>query len=406
MFWFLVVVGIFFVQSMKFLKSSSGTIGSSGQVSRLLSFYQEFVTPNAKVFSDDILPRLQKLVARIYQLVLDEWSAFKAADAFKSSPPPPAGQLKPATNLVHSLIELQARTNPDKIAVQFEEHQGLSYRELNETANAVAKQLVTGRGCIVPIAVERSNNLVIALLAVLKAGAAYVLLSPDAPVGRNQFIIDDVHASFVITDRAMQGLFTNTKEVSIEDLLERTPHMDPNSRANLDIYQDASDIAYVIYTSGTTGNPKGVLLSHMAAHCGLSALPLPDPSLPLRQLLCHSPNFSAAQRTILGTLTRGGTLCLASKESLTLNLHETIQQMNISSLEITPSMLKLIDASSIPKSIRKITLGGEVVGPALVQAWASKVELISAYGLSECTQVCVHSRSDPSRESLELIIAT
>jgi acyl-CoA synthetase (AMP-forming)/AMP-acid ligase II len=64
--------------------------------------------------------------------------------------------------------------------------------------------------------------------------------------------------------------------------------------------------------------------------------------------------------------------------------------MGISSIEITPSMLKLVDPSTLPAAVKRITLGGEAVGPALVEEWAGRVELVSAYGLSECTQVCLH----------------
>jgi non-ribosomal peptide synthetase component F len=290
-------------------------------------------------------------------------------------------------SLVHSLIERQAKINPSSVAIQFETEHELTYQQLNETANAIARQLAWARGTIVPICISRSSNLIIALLAVLKAGAAYVLLSPDSPLDRNSFIIKDTKALFVIVDQSSQGWFETTREALIEDLVDQSQNMNAKYHTDLNIYQASSDIAYVIYTSGTTGNPKGVLLPHAAAYTGLSALPTLESPSSFRQLLCHSPNFSAAQRTILGTLCRGGTLCLASKENITLHLNDTIEKMGISSLEITPSMMRLIDPSTLPAAVKKITLGGEAVGQALVEAWAGRVELVSAYGLSECTQV-------------------
>lgn len=271
----------------------------------------------------------------------------------------------------------------DAIALQFERQHSMTYRQMNEAANGVARQL-HGCGKFVPIAAQRSLNLVIALLAVMKAGASYILLSPDAPDDRNLFIVQDLGASVVVTDETTQGRFLRIPELRLEDLLTKSERLD---RTNLDLQQSPSDYAYVVYTSGTTAKPKGVLIPHRAAHCGLTALPVLDPSQPLRQLLCHSPNFSAAQRTILGTLVRGGTLCLASKESITLDLHATIASMAVTTLEVTPSMLKLIDSSAIPDCIRTITLGGELVSAALLDQWAGRVELVSAYGLSECTQV-------------------
>lgn len=288
---------------------------------------------------------------------------------------------------VHALIELQAKVKPDAIAIAFQIEHSMTYYELNGLANAVARQLVCGRGAIVPIAVSRSINMIVALLAVLKSGAAYTLLSTDSPKDRNQFIMDDTKAPFVIVDEAMYGTFDGTRQVQIEGLVAKAEMLGKMHYSNLDMYQAPTDYAYVIYTSGTTGRPKGVLLSHAAAYAGLCALPALDPVQSFRQLLCHSPNFSAAQRTILGTLSRGGTLCLASKDNITLHLHDIIEQMGISTLEITPSMLKLMEPSMVPHTVERITLGGEPVGPALVESWADKVELISAYGLSECTQL-------------------
>jgi amino acid adenylation domain-containing protein len=295
-------------------------------------------------------------------------------------------------DLVHSLIQDQSRIKPDAVAVQFGTEVSLTYRQLNQLSNGVARQLVCGRGTIVPIATSRSVGMIVSLLAVLKTGAAYTLLSSDTPVDRSKLIIKDVGAPFVIVDETTEGSFNDSGEIKIEDLMSRAGISPPTLKEDLNIYQIPSDIAYVIFTSGTTGKPKGVLLSHGAAFTGLTALPPLDPKQPLRQLLCHSPNFSAAQRTIHGTLSRGGTLCITSKEKLTLQLRETIQQMDISSLEVTPSMLRLIKPSEIPGSIKKITLGGELTGPAIVDEWADKVELFTAYGLSECTMLNLRHR--------------
>lgn len=306
-------------------------------------------------------------------------------------------ELKSTTNsngagLLHSLLETQANIHPERIAVQFEDVPGLSYNQLNGMANSVARKLVCGRGTIIPIAMERSISMVVAVLAVLKTGAAYVLLSPDAPMARNQFIVDDVKAPFVLVDETTTGQFNSSLEMSITRLVQRAIKAPPAHFSNLNLYQSPSDVAYVIYTSGTTGQPKGVLLSHLAATTGISAMSAPNGSEPPRQLLCHSPNFSAAQRTILGCLCRGGTLCLASKENITLGLFKTLREMKVNSLEITPSMLMLHDPATLPSNVKSITLGGEPVSSAIIDAWADRVSLTSAYGLSECTQLNMRQR--------------
>lgn len=289
--------------------------------------------------------------------------------------------------LAHALFEAQAAATPDALALQFEQSQYLSYQQLNELANFVARQLVCGRGSIIPIFLERSVNLVIALLAVLKTGAAYTLVSPESPAERTRFIVEDSRAPFIIVDKATQGTSGVTNETSIEDLLLRASRAPQEHLGNLDVHQSPSEIAYVIYTSGSTGRPKGVLLSHRAVTTGLTALPRPEVPEKLRTLLSHSPAFSAAQRSILGTLVRGGTLCLASKENVTSWILRTVKALNVSSLEITPSMLQLLDPAELPDTIKTITLGGEPAGSAVINAWAGKAELYNGYGISECTQV-------------------
>lgn len=294
-----------------------------------------------------------------------------------------------SSKLVHALVEKQARLTPDSVALQFEQTTTLTYGELNKLSNSVARQLVCGRGSIIPICMDRSINMIVALLAVMKTGAAYVIVSPETPSTRIDFILKDVRAPFLIVD-AHNSSVTGVGQVPlvvIESLLAKTEEKSHDFHTDLNIHQAPSDIAYVIYTSGTLGNPKGVLLSHQAAVTGLEALPQFSGTKQPRQLLCHSPVFSAAQRTILGTLSRGGVLCLASKESITLKLRETVEKMQIETLEITPSMLRLMDPTQAPPSLKKITLGGEMPGPALVDLWSGKVELWTAYGLSECTQV-------------------
>ncbi|KAK8095673.1 non-ribosomal peptide synthetase [Apiospora kogelbergensis] len=242
----------------------------------------------------------------------------------------------------------------------------------------VARKLPAARGSFVPVCVQRSLNLVISLVAILKTGAAYVTLDPETPHERNNFIVDDVDADFVIVDKTTAGRFPN--ELAIDDLIKTSPNA---KDGNLGRVCDPSDPVYVIYTSGTSGNPKGVLHTHASATSGLDAFPtLPD----LRQLLFHNPVFSAAQRSVWSTLKQGGCLCLASKESLTVHIGRTINQMQINVIDVTPSTALLIEPGTVP-CLRRMTVAGELINPALIPMWVDKLELLNAYGLSENTQV-------------------
>ncbi|KAI4169101.1 MAG: hypothetical protein LQ343_005927 [Gyalolechia ehrenbergii] len=279
--------------------------------------------------------------------------------------------------LVHRLVERQAELTPEYEAICFEGQRSLTYAELNGLANQVARQLNTQRGDNVPVCMDRSPSLIVALLAILKTGAAYVVLDPDSPQDRSNFIVSDVSASLVVTDHGSMHQFAQS--VSIEKLIGSASQFEDT---NLRVKQHPSEIVYVIYTSGSTGRPKGVLLEHQAACTGLAAFPiLPD----LRQLLFHNPVFSAAQRSIWSTLVQGGCLCLARKGMLTANITNIINGMNVNVIDVTPSTASLIDPESVP-TLKRLTVAGELINPALLPIWMDRVELLNAYGLSENTQ--------------------
>ena len=290
---------------------------------------------------------------------------------------------KPTTRsvegFVHHLVECQARDTPEKHAVQFETETPLTYRNLNCLANGIARQLTCGPGDLVPVFMRQSQNLVLALLAVLKTGAAYVTMDPDVPRERNEFIVADTGAEFVVSEESLMGSFPN--EVSIDRLIEASQKFD---QSNLHVdHLRPSNTAYVIYTSGSTGKPKGVLLEHRAACSGLAA----SATIPnLRQLLFQNPIFSAAQRTIWSTLQQGGCLCITSKQNAAISLGKMINLMAVNTANVTPSTALLIDPGTV-SSLQRLTITGEQINPALVDAWIDKVELSNAYGLSENTQL-------------------
>ncbi|EAQ82934.1 hypothetical protein CHGG_10752 [Chaetomium globosum CBS 148.51] len=285
----------------------------------------------------------------------------------------------PSHDNVHKLFERQVLLTPDAPALQFEGNRPLTYDELNRISNRVARHLPVGRGSFVPVCLERSANLIISLVAILKTGAAYVTIDPDTPQERNNFIVEDVGAQVVIVDKTTTGRFPG-REVVIEELIAESIRAQDT---NLDRACDPSDPVYVIYTSGSTGKPKGVLHVHSSATSGLAAFPtLPD----LRQLLFHNPVFSAAQRSVWSTLKQGGCLCLASKENLTVHIGRTINQMQINVIDVTPSTALLLTPGTVP-CLKRMTVAGELINPALIPTWVNELELLNAYGLSENTQV-------------------
>ncbi|KAF7593905.1 hypothetical protein BBP40_010607 [Aspergillus hancockii] len=286
--------------------------------------------------------------------------------------------VRPSSGLIHGLVEQQARLRPNANAVQFENDIPLTYSTLNRRSNQLARQIQQYGASYVTVHMRVSADFIVALLAILKSGAAYVILDPDAPATRKSFILNDIQAGFVLVDEDTAGELPS--ELKIGSLLDQSSNNDDSDIAT---GQPASSIAYVIYTSGSTGNPKAVLLEHQAAFNGLLAFPtIAD----LRQLLFFNPAFSAAQRSIWATLRVGGCLCLASKENLTVHTARTINTMEINSVDITSTAAALLSPDDVP-SLRRMALGGEMANSTVVQTWAHRVELLSSYGLSECTQL-------------------
>ncbi|EAW13719.1 putative nonribosomal peptide synthase [Aspergillus clavatus NRRL 1] len=286
--------------------------------------------------------------------------------------------------LVHDLIQEQALQNGAATALQFEMTESLSFSQLNRAANRVARQLVAqmpSKSAFIPVHMDVSVNMVIALLAILKAGGAYVILDPAQPTSRKEYILHDTNAPFYITANDGVEVIPGTKALLIEDLAQSP--LGKDGEADLNLALDTESPAYIIYTSGSTGNPKGVVLSHRAASTGI----LCAPTIPnYRNLLFYNPVFSAAQRTILSTLSKGGCLCLASRSKLQLSLSSLVKDMQVNTLGITSSTIALLDPDNTP-TLQRITLTGEAPDPSIVARWTANVELRNNYGLSECTQL-------------------
>lgn len=267
---------------------------------------------------------------------------------------------------------------PDADAVQFEMDKPLTYSMLNRLSNQLAHQIRHYGASFVPVHMHTSVHFIVALLAILKAGAAYVILDPGAGAARRSNIIKDVQADFVLVDENTAGEFH--KEFKVADLLRQSMN---HEESDLITNQVASDIAYIIYTSGSSGHPKAVQLEHQAAFNGLLAFP---EIAELRQLLFYNPVFSAAQRSIWATLSVGGCLCLASKENLTVHVATMINAMQVNTIDMTSTTAALISPDKVP-SLRRLVPGGEMVNSTVIEKWAHRVELFSSYGLSECTQL-------------------
>ncbi|HEY1939778.1 MAG TPA: amino acid adenylation domain-containing protein [Candidatus Angelobacter sp.] len=225
----------------------------------------------------------------------------------------------PRDKTIAELFEEHAARTPNAVAVEYEE-QELKYGDLNREANRLAHYL-RGLGVkpdtLVAVCVDRSLEMIVALLAVMKAGGAYVPLDPAYPEERLRFMLEDSRPAVLLTQDHLRGLFTEIKGVKMIDLDDaqawsNQPDSNPEHTA---IGLSAQDLAYVIYTSGSTGTPKGVAMPVRAA-MNLIAWQMNESAWagPQRTLQFAALGFDVSFQEIFSTLCAGGTLVLIDEE--------------------------------------------------------------------------------------------
>src|SRR5579859_7058244 len=213
-----------------------------------------------------------------------------------------------------SLFEEQVRRTPGALSVVFKE-QALTYRELDEWSNRVGHALYrkgAGPEVLVPICVERSLEMVVGMLAILKTGGAYVPIDPAYPVERIGYMLADTGAKLVVSSRACRGLLGEGVEVV---LLDGEDHLSELSCAIGGVAR-SEQLAYVIYTSGSTGRPKGVEITHgnmVSLVRGVRYVSLTPGSI---LLSTGSPSFDATTFEYWGMLLNGGQLILCKESRL------------------------------------------------------------------------------------------
>ncbi|HEX5890087.1 MAG TPA: amino acid adenylation domain-containing protein, partial [Pyrinomonadaceae bacterium] len=219
------------------------------------------------------------------------------------------------TSCIHDLFNERAAKTPDEVALICGAEQ-LTYRELDHAANRLAnflKRHGVGPESVVAIATGRSTRMAIAVLAVLKAGAAYLPLDPEYPYERLSFMLENARACAVLTEQDLLERLPEqcTRVICLDtdaEIIARESDANPKSHAT------AENLAYVIYTSGSTGRPKAVMMSHRAV-CNLVAFQLRSSSATARTLQFASLNFDVSVQEMFSTWCAGATLVLVDEET-------------------------------------------------------------------------------------------
>ncbi|EUA45760.1 non-ribosomal peptide synthase TIGR01720 domain protein [Mycobacteroides abscessus 21] len=289
---------------------------------------------------------------------------------------------------VPALFADQVARTPEAVAVTCGGH-ALTYRELDDAANWLALRLsragVVPGGCVA-LLLERSSQAIVAMLAVLKAGAAYLAIDPVMPSARIDFMLDDAAPTAVVTTSGLAGRFDG-REMSVIDIGELADVDDAemeivHSPANPGPEPD--DIAYLIYTSGTTGVPKGVAVTHH----NLTHLARSTPAqLPANQVWtqCHSYAFDFSVWEIWAALL-GGARVVVVPESIVSSpedFHTLLVRERVNVLTQTPSAAGALSPAGLDSVA--LLLGGEACPGEVVDRWAAGHTVINAYGPTEIT---------------------
>ncbi|HYH81285.1 MAG TPA: amino acid adenylation domain-containing protein, partial [Longimicrobium sp.] len=351
-----------------------------GTVERMLG-HLERVLEQVAADADVRLSRLALLGEAERALVLEAWN--DTAAAF------------PADRCIHELFEAQAARTPGAVAVRFEE-ESLTYRELNERANRLARHLAglgVGPEARVGVCLERSLEMVVSLLAVLKAGGAYVPLDPGYPAERLAYMLADSDIPVLLTQERLRGVLPardGVRMVSVDGAwMEAAAGSVENPRSEV----APENLAYVIYTSGSTGRPKGVMNAHRGVVNRLwwmqSQLRLGGRDVVLQK----TPfSFDVSVWEFFWPLQQGASLVMARPEGHRdpAYLQEAIERHRVTTVHFVPPMLQqFVEAAAVERcaSLERVICSGEALPPALVERFherfPARVELHNLYGPTE-----------------------
>ena len=304
-----------------------------------------------------------------------------AEDGVAFDPPLPSAPAFAAT--IHGIFERRAAVSPERIALR--SRREISYADLNTRANQLARALLdrgVERGQTVGVCMDRSIDLVLAFLAILKAGAAYLPLDPQYPPARLAFMVADSGARLILTrDDALAGVAHECENVLDVTGLDLAGY----DGSNLDLEIGSHETAYMIYTSGSTGEPKGVVVPHLGVchvadeqvrHLGLTG--------DERILQFSSPNFDASIFEFVMAPRCGGELHLAEVEELIPGppLLGLLAARRITVLTIPPSTLAVLAPIEL-QDLRILVVAGETCAAELVARWGPGRRFFNAYGPTE-----------------------
>jgi len=345
------------------------------RIERMAGHFNELVISLMKA-PDQKIKKIPILTEKEKEVTLGEWNATTVAF--------------PREKCVHQLFEEQVLKTPDIIAIR-DDRKAITYTELNEKSNRLARYLHDSgavEGSLVSICMERSTDILVALLAVLKAGCTYIPLDPIYPKDRLALILEDGNPALMITEKKLLESLpqTDTKNIFIEEYEAYNDY----SGENTSFAVTPNTVAYLIYTSGSTGKPKGVQLEHFSVVNFLASMAKQPGITPDDIILAVTTiSFDIAGLEMYLPILNGASIFVASQET-SMNpdlLIQKIEESKATILQATPVTFRMLNSAEWggAKGL-KILCGGEAMPKELAYDLIDKCgELWNMYGPTETT---------------------
>ncbi|KAF2267152.1 acetyl-CoA synthetase-like protein [Lojkania enalia] len=311
-------------------------------------------------------------------------------------------------NVIHKCIhnaifQDQVMLSPDSIALDAWDTDAMTYRELDERSTRLASRLISlgvKPQTFVPLCFDKSGWTIVAMLAVMKSGAAFVPLDFEAPILRLREIVGDVDANMILCASQYEDLCQSIpcKTFVVNwNTTERQP-----GRLYTLPYVQSNTPAYAFFTSGSTGKPKGAVINHYSFVSSSAAFaPAMGISGSSRVLQFASYTFDACLIEIISTLMFGGTVCVPDQASRTNDLPGVINKFHVNWAALTPSVVRTIQPSQVPQ-LKTLILVGEAMSQQDLLTWVDKVMLGNGYGPTECSAVATVNIMTPMTKPYNL----
>ncbi|KAK6216964.1 non-ribosomal peptide synthetase [Colletotrichum tabaci] len=366
---------------------------SSGDIQLRLSFRTDILPePQAAHMLDQFDAVLQHLSQKPNESAEDLWSSHPSIFSIM---PPLEPTILSEEQFLHNFVETKAQTSPDRVALEFVTgfngetpvSRRWTFRELNERGNQVANVLAPHAkvGQTIAIHFDKCPEACFSILGILKAGCAFLALDPSAPKARKEFILKDSGALALMTNTDDIDFVVEQPLIRVDDTLLDGASRVFNSPESLSI----QDNSYCLYTSGTTGTPKGCEITHenavqaMKAFQRLFAGHWDETS---RWMQFASFHFDVSVLEQYWSWSVGIPLVGAPRDLILDDLAGTIRRLNITHLDLTPSLARLLDPSEVPSLSRGVFItGGEALKQEILDVWGPVGVIYNAYGPTEAT---------------------